>query len=207
MAKEPKPESQTHTGAQAMEPESFQKRKGTARLRADSDSASFRRSITLQLEADRSPKWETVTEKNRELWREIFSHPKTVEALELSPPSAGVAPGPAIPEAAVSAVYNGLARFEALICSQLFKVPYQKALEILAFTEEEKAQLVPVTQALAEKYIPVMAEAYGMEIGLVVLLFSITAGKMQPLRALAPKGETPAVEGEKVFEPRQEAIQ
>lgn len=184
------------------------KPQGTARPRVDADSSTFRRSITLQLGEDRSPNWETVTEKNRGVWREILSHPKTVDALGLAPAAAPGPPSPGLPAGAVGAFFNGLARLEALACSKIFKVKFADAARLLAFTEEEKAELVPVTQALADKWLPVIAEQYGAEFCLAWLLFSLTAAKVEAVRALAPKAAAApaAVDTEKPLD-RKEAVQ
>lgn len=163
--------------------------RGTARPRMDADSASFRRSITLQLGEDRSPNWETVTEKNRGIWREILSHPETVKALGLAPAAAPGPPSPGLPAGAVGALYDALARIEALACSAIFKVKFAEAVPLLAFTENEKEQLVPPTQELADKWVPVLMEKYGREFALSFLLFSITVPKIEAARMLPRKLE------------------
>lgn len=167
-------------------------RRGTARLRADSSAVPARRNITLQLEESGAPKWETVTEKNREAWREILAHPSTVQALGLAPRAAPAPDAPLIPSAAVGALFDGLSRFEALACAKLLKVPFDDAQRILAFTPEEKEKLVPVTQALAEKYIPVAAEKYGAEFTFVWLLASMVAAKVTAVQALPREAGPPS---------------
>lgn len=92
-------------------------RRGTARLRADSDATPARRNITLQLEADGSPKWETVTEKNRQHWREILSRRKTSEALGLASAREPGPPGSILLAEAATALFDALARFGAFGCS------------------------------------------------------------------------------------------
>ena len=149
-----------------------------------------------------------MTEKNRGVWREILSHPKTVDALGLAPAAAPGPPCPGLPAGAVGAFYDGLARLEALVCSRIFKVKFAEAAALLAFTEKEKGELIPVTQALADKWIPVVAEKYGAEFSLAFLLFSMTAQKVEAVRALAPKaGDGPVeVDVDKALE-RKEAVQ
>jgi hypothetical protein len=174
----------------------------------DSDSASLRRSITLQLDADASPKWETVTEKNRGVWREILSHPKTLEALGLTPAAAPGPPSPGLPAGAVGAFYDGLARLHALVASKIFKVEFSPTLQLVAYTEKEKEQLIPVTQALADKYAPILLEKYGGELVLAFLLFSMTAHKMEAVRALARKAaETPGAREPENGSQLKEAVQ
>jgi hypothetical protein len=176
--------------SQALSP--AEPRRGTARLRADSSAVPARRNITLQLEESGAPKWETVTEKNREAWREILSHPSTVQALGLAPRAAAAPSAPLIPSAAVGALFDGLSRFEALACAKLLKVPFDDAQRLLAFTPEEKEKLVPVTQALAEKYIPVAAEKYGAEFTFAWLLLSMVAAKVQAVQALPREAGPPS---------------
>lgn len=197
---------ETDTGSGGSQPPVDGKSRGTARPRVDSDSVSFRRSITLQLDADASPKWETVTEKNRGVWREILSHPKTVEALGLTPAAIPGPPEHCLHAKTVGALYNGLARFEALLCSWKFKVEFAEAVKLLAFTAEEKEQLTPVTQLLADKYIPLLADKYGLEFSLAVLLLPMLAVKVEAVRALKRKPGDGPVPGEAKDLPK-EAIQ
>lgn len=160
-------------------------RRGTARLRADSSAAPARRNITLQLEESGAPKWESVTEKNREAWRGILAHPSTVDALGLAPAAGPVMEAPALPPAApISAALDALAWLEAFACAKLMKVSFDEAVRVLTFSTDEKALLIPPAQEVAGKYLGVALEKYGAEAALALLLVSISLRKVEALRAL-----------------------
>ena len=169
------------------------KPRGTARLRDDSEATPARRNITLQVNADGSPKWETVTEKNRGAWREIVTHSTTIEALGLpqSAAEAGPPAAPLLPEKAAGALFDSLARLEAMICSWVLKVPRKECVALLAFTKEEKAELVPLLQLLAEKHIPLLAEKYGAEVAFAAQFSTMTVSKFEAVDALAVARKKP----------------
>jgi hypothetical protein len=169
----------------AMNGEAGGSRRGTARLRADSSAAPARRNITLQLEESGAPKWESVTEKNRQAWREILAHPSTVEALGLTPGAGPALASPALPPAApISAALDALAWAEAFACAKLIKVSFDEAVRVLTFSADEKALLIPPAQEVAAKYLGAALEKYGAESALALLLLSISLRKVEALRAL-----------------------
>lgn len=175
------------------QPESSNRpRKGTARLRAESDVNPSRRNITLQLEPDGAPKWEGVTEKNRESWRGIVVHPSTVQALGLTP-SASAEPAATLPPAApIGAALDALAWAEAYACSKLMKVSFEEAVKVLAFTNDEKALLIPPAQAVAGKYLGAALDKYGDEAALSLLLVTVTLRKVEALKALPRESGPPS---------------
>jgi len=159
------------------------------KVRAEAKSTA-RRSLTLRLAENGAPEWNKLSEPTKEAWREILNRPETKTGLGVSP-LGDVGPQQQQPEfvswGAVKAAYTVLGQVESRIFAKIYKVPVQIAEQIFCFRTQELQLLTPPTQKILSKYAPEFLSKYGDEIGLVLLLASMTQAKVSTCAAIGKK--------------------
>ncbi|HEV2498612.1 MAG TPA: hypothetical protein VGY31_03415 [Terriglobia bacterium] len=159
------------------------------KVRASSKASPSRHSLTLRLGDDGTPQWSKLSEATQEAWREILHRPETARDLGFQPPQAGetVPPQEFVSPETVGALYAVIGGLEARIFAKVYKVPPEIASRIFCFQKQEIDLLTPPTQKVLGKYAPGLLSKYGDEIGLALLLISITQAKVAACSAIAAK--------------------
>ncbi|MGH9770314.1 MAG: hypothetical protein ACRD4Q_01210 [Candidatus Acidiferrales bacterium] len=159
------------------------------KVRADAKADSSRHSLTLRLGDDGKPCWNKLSDATRDAWRNILRRPETATDLGFNPPEGTAAiPAPElVSEETVQAAYTVLGHLEAKLFARVYRVPPEVATGIFHYRDQELSLLTKPTQKVLSKYAPGLLAKYADEIGLALILASITQAKVSACSAIAAK--------------------
>jgi hypothetical protein len=137
------------------------------------------RSLTVKLDENGGILWGKMRAETKERLARIVADPATAQGLGIAASGEGIE-GPEIfkPEA-TGPIYDALGHIEALLASFVLKLDHQKAKLIFTYSEQEKAALAEPTARVINKYSPAWIKERSDEIGLAVLLGTLTVQKVQ----------------------------
>lgn len=144
-------------------------------------SAKSRLRFSMTLNDDGTPDFTSMREGTRAQFAGYLRDPKIkaqlgmTEAAELPPP---------ITEQDIRMLYAMLGPVEAYAVALALHAPIALAQKVFLYTEDDLAQLVPVTQALANKYAAYLGNylKWKEEIAFAGVFFMVTRQKIEALR-------------------------
>lgn len=153
--------------------------------------ANLKPRLSVPITDDGQIAFDSLTPKVRERLRRVAADPELRVRLDLAPADDAPSSAPAAPAAPVGWDAGVIGRLYDLIGYSMMKwangrgfTPAQQ--EVLLFTPDEKAQLVPSTGAVLDKYLPGGLDRWGPEFVLGATLLTIGIAKIEALQQLAP---------------------
>ena len=141
---------------------------------ARSGSASARGSVSIRLSEGGKPDLDAMRPATAERLKEILQDPDFQKRFGIGPVAAE---GITIDPAFISSALDMLGGLQAQIVAVKYKIPYQSALSIFAYTKPEKDMLTPPAQRVLGKRAPEWVAKYGDEITLAVMLVQTARAK------------------------------
>lgn len=170
--------------------------------------------LTLRIADSGEPLWGKLSDRTRELWKEVLSHDESKKYFGSIEGKAPEEPAlPIVPAETVASWLDIMAAIQARVAAWRFKIPVETAGHIFKYQDAEKAQLIPPSQRVLAKYGPDFLAKYGDEVTLLSLFATgayarfhvcgMVAAKMRAEEAAKKKanGEVaaPVVETKDVF--------
>jgi hypothetical protein len=140
---------------------------------AVADSAAAKTSVTVRF-IDGKPDLEGMRPAARERLKNLVADPEFQAKYNLQP---GGEEGLVIDPQVASSMLDTLGSLQAGIVATKYGIPYNQAAKIAAYTDPEKAMLIPPTQRVLGKRAPDFVKKYGDELILAITLANIARVK------------------------------
>lgn len=155
-----------------IKPEPFRPRTDTPGRGATAEYINLR----LPLNADGKVDVERLRDKSKQTLTDVLKDEQLKLALGI-----GEAGAPAIEfdPKLIAAAYDWLGGLEAMMIQLWLRVPAEQAKEIWIYTQQDKALLVPATQAVLAKHSPEWLARYKEEVQFIALFGLVTSTKVR----------------------------
>jgi hypothetical protein len=148
----------------------------TAGLPPPSEAAPQASSVTLRLTPEGKLNLDSMSRKSRAKVAAIAGSAEFQREFGLVP---GATDAAAVDPGFVASALDTLAQAQALMVSMRYKIPYALALQICAYTPQEKLAVTPPAQRVIAKHIPELYAKWGDELTLAAMLANLTVAKMR----------------------------
>ena len=133
-------------------------------------------SLRLPLNADGKVDVERLRDKTKESLIAVIKDEQLKLALGIGEPGA---PAIEFDPKLIGAGYDWLGGLEAMLMQLWLRIPAEQARQIWAYTEQEKALLIPASQAVLAKHSPEWIARYKEEVQFIAFFGLITSTKVR----------------------------
>jgi hypothetical protein len=131
--------------------------------------------LAIPIRADGSVAVDRMRETTKKQLADLVKDPALARALGV----ASDASTSALPPALIRPMVHTLSQLHTIIVARVTAAPANIVLRIAPYTDDEQAMIGPALQAVLDKYAGSFFGAWGDEIGLALLLVTVTQSKIQ----------------------------